>query len=390
MKKITIVGRGTVGCIAVAHFLRWSDWEIDWVFDPKIETASVGEATTLLLPRALSDTVRFDSRDMDAIGATPKMGIWKRGWGNGEEFYHTFPAGSIGMHFNAVQFQDHMFNKLSDNTRVNLIESNATDYENMESDFVMVCSGSPKDLDDYIVRDSIPVNSCVVFQCPWDYTRFNYSITFARRHGWVFGIPLKNRCSIGYLYNNKFTTPEEIKEDVQELLDEFNLTPSFVRELKFNNYSRETNFTDRVVYNGNASFFLEPLEATSTGFAHIIMTLAFSLWESKSITKDLANATYNKYLNDIESMICLHYCSGSMYDSDFWQYAQRIGDVKITDNFIHNTEFASYVKDALTKPNYYDCGNKEIGSWGMPSYKMNIDGLGITNKIMDLIHQYRI
>ena len=33
MKKITIIGRGTAGCVAVTHFLRWTDWEIDWVFD---------------------------------------------------------------------------------------------------------------------------------------------------------------------------------------------------------------------------------------------------------------------------------------------------------------------------------------------------------------------
>ena len=42
MKKIAIVGRGTVGCLSVAHYLRYTNWNIDWIYDPLIETTPVG------------------------------------------------------------------------------------------------------------------------------------------------------------------------------------------------------------------------------------------------------------------------------------------------------------------------------------------------------------
>lgn len=390
MKKITLVGRGTVGCIAAAHFLRWTDWEIDWIFDPVIKPTAVGEGTTLLLPRSLSTNIDFDGRDMDAINATPKMGIWKRGWGSGKEFYHTFPAGSIGMHFNALKFQEHMFNKIIANRRIKPIESNLSDYENVDSDFVMVCSGSPQNFDGYITRNSIPVNSCLVFQCPWEFNKFNYSITFAKKYGWVFGIPLRNRCAIGYLYNDNFSTSDMIKDDVLDLFSEFNLNPSSVNELKFNNYSREINFTNKVVYNGNASFFLEPLEATSTGFSDSIIRLAYDMWTGK-ISSQYANNSYNISLDQIESMICLHYFAGSMYESEFWDYAKGIAHDKIYNNFINRTEFAVAIKDSLyNESDYYDNETQGVGSWGLRSYNMNIRGLGINNKLIRLINDYNV
>jgi uncharacterized protein (UPF0333 family) len=29
MKKLTVVGKGIVGALAVAHFLKYTDWDID-------------------------------------------------------------------------------------------------------------------------------------------------------------------------------------------------------------------------------------------------------------------------------------------------------------------------------------------------------------------------
>lgn len=387
MKKVTIVGRGTVGAMAVAHFRKNTDWAIDWVYDTNMSPTSVGEGSNLIFPRVLHQSMFMDSEDMDNIMATAKLGIWKRGWGSGTDFKHTFPIGAHGIHFSAVEFQQYMFNKLSQDKRITIIERNVDNYEDIDSDFVMVCSGTPKNFTtDYILRDKIPVNTATVFQCPWNMSLFNYSITFAKKFGWVFGIPLTSRCSIGYVYNGNLNTEQEITEDVQELLSEFNLVPSAIRTLKFSNYSKKNNYTKKVVYNGNASFFLEPLEATSIGFAAMIVENAHTMWLGYQTPQELQRK-YDSGLNEIESMICLHYFAGSVYNTPFWSHAQQLANSKISEDIRNKTSFANILREAL-KYEITDLNipfMPDVASWSLRSYVQNIRGLDIANKLQKII-----
>jgi hypothetical protein len=388
MKKISIVGRGTVGCLSVSHFLKWTDWQIDWIYDPNIQTSSVGEGTNLIFPNALFSNVEYSWSDIEAIGATPKLGIWKRGWGSDKDFHHSFPAGTAAMHFNALAFQANMFEHLSKFDRVNIIESNCVDYENLDSDFVMVCTGSPNLSDqkeEYEILDYIPVNSCHVFQCPWDYPKFNSTLTFARKYGWIFGIPIKNRCSIGYIFNGDLNSIDEVVEDSQIILKEFDLFPSQTRTLKFKNYFKKNNFTKKVAYNGNSSFFLEPLEATSTGFSNFINQLAYDVWNN-NLDIELANYGYSTFLDEIGSMISLHYFAGSNYKTEFWKRAVELGKNKIEKDFREKNEFFEIVKQTLqngTKPSY----NRDVGSWNKRSYLVNIEGLNLKEKLQKMIRE---
>jgi hypothetical protein len=392
MKKIAIVGRGTVGCLSVAHYLRYTDWNIDWIYDPLIETTPVGEGTNLTFPKSLRETLGFNSVDMDNVNSTPKLGIWKRNWGQGKEFIHTFLTGDHGLHFNALQLQDYIFEKLKSNPRINLIESNIPHHDSIDSDYVMMCTGAPKDLtQDYNVRSHIPVNSAIVFQCPWELPKFLYSLTFAKKFGWVFGIPLKNRCAIGYVYNDLYCTEEEIINEVQDILDEFKLTPNVTRKLKFRNYSKKNNFDGRVCFNGNASYFLEPLEATSTGFSDYVNRLSFDLWQLKELNDERANYFYNREINETESMICLHYFSGSTYDNDFWRYAKSVGEDNLKRSFKNKSDFLKVVKIALNEKTssnpYLNAFGRCVGSWQVINYMQNIENLGINSQLKNLIRE---
>jgi hypothetical protein len=385
MKKITIVGRGTVGCLTVINFLSKTDWLIDWVYDPNIATTPVGEGTTLTFPGFLRNHYNFDTLDLDNIQSTPKLGIWKRGWSLGQDFIHSFPIGWSGLHFNALQFQDYVFNKLSKHPRIKIVESNATNYEDMDSDHVMVCTGSPKNLDDYHLSEHIPVNSAMVFQCPWDYPKFLFSLTFAKKHGWVFGIPLKKRCAIGYLYNKDYCDENEIEKDVQDVLKEFDLKPSTVRKLNFNNYFRKINFGEKVSYNGNASFFLEPLEATSTATSVVVNDMATEIWSEKTLSIEQANRFYYNELTSIETMICLHYFSGSIYKNNFWNYAEEIATKKIQKDFEEKRFVTKIIMDAaFNKDNVNWKSYPIVGSWDFRSYVSNINDLGLSAKLKKL------
>lgn len=398
MKKLTVVGRGTVGCLTVAHFLRWTDWEIEWIFDSSIQTTPVGEGTTLSLPITLSESISFDGVDMDHVYATPKLGIWKRNWGKGKEYKHAFLSGSTGIHMSAVLLQDYIFNNLIKNKRVKAIDKNCDDYENLDSDYVIVCTGTPNFNNDYFIRTSIPVNACKVYQCPWEYSRFNYSITFAMKHGWIFGIPLQNRCAIGYLHNSSFTNMSEIDEDVQDILDEFKLIPETSREINFKNYSRKTNFTKKVCYNGNASFFLEPLEATSTSFADHINRLVFDHLKNNLYNVNQLNSIYRNELNNIESMICLHYFSGSIYDNKFWSYAKLKGRENIINTLNKKNDFSLIIKEVIKEydnfekrksgeyvQTLFEEKNAHVSTWSINSFYQNIKGLEIKEELIEII-----
>lgn len=385
MKRLTIVGRGTVGCMAVAHFVRWTDWEIIWAYDPTIAPVAVGEGTTFSIPKSLKENMQFRAVDMQAFDSTVKLGVRKKNWGlTGALFDHSFGMGDVGLHFNAVNFQNYMFEKLKNNPRIRLLEQ-SVNPEDVDSDYVMVCTGTPNDFTDYNFINHIPVNASYVSQCPWDLARFNYTLAIARPYGWVFGIPLDNRCSIGYMYNSNISSLEEIKADAEIVLKEYGLVSSIQREIKFSNYYRKNNFSDRVVYNGNSSFFLEPLEATSTALADQITRLCIDMWRNKNINAEDANEKYNSMIDEIESMISMHYMSGSIYTNKFWDYAKNLGEEKIKEQFNNNTTFSQIIKTALNSKSIFDSFPIEVGTWGLLSYKTNIDGLGIRDQLRKLI-----
>ena len=388
-KKISIVGRGTVGCLTVAHFLRYTDWEVDWIYDPDIPAAAVGEGTNLIFPKELVKLFNWQQDTLLKIQGTVKQGIYKENWGVGNKFLHPFPIDSVGIHLSAVDFQNEVFDLLASQSRVKIIEKQIISVDDLDSNFVMICTGSQKELDDnYIKRTHIPVNTAYVTQCYWDHPQFTYSLTLAKPWGWVFGIPLQKRCAIGYLYNNTIADLDIIKEDVKEVFKQYSLTPSEkTSHIQFNNYSRKNNFSNRVAYNGNASFFLEPLEATSTGVAAYINRYAWDVW-SNNLSADDANDWYEKEISDIESMICLHYMSGSTFNNTFWDYAKSIATDKIETEFKNRSDFSVFLLNSLNDHNINFPSGRNIGSWPELSYNINVKQFGLESAIEVLKNQY--
>lgn len=388
MKKLTVVGKGIVGALAVAHFLRYTDWDIDWIFDETIPTSSVGEATNLKIPTRLAQTLKFTGNDLASINGSIKRGISKKNWGSGSDYIHPFPIGMHGIHFSAKDLQDKIYNIVKDNRRLNIIKKNVKDPESLDSDYVMVCSGLPKHLDEetFKIRKSIPVNAAYVTQCEADKPLFDYSLTDAMPDGWVFGIPLQNRLSVGYLYNKDITPLEKIKEDVRQVFKDYNLTPTDkTSELNFESFSRKNNFGTKVIYNGNASFFLEPLEATSTDVAYFVIELAFNIWNGQ-LSPEYCQGEYDRHLDTIESMIALHYMAGSIYDTEFWNKSGQLASQRINDEFSNYTAWSDFVRSSIEHPELF-CG-QEHGTWPRQSYTMNVKHLGLETQLRKLWREY--
>jgi len=387
-KKIAIIGRGTAGSLSVIHFLRhMNDCEIEWHYDPNVPVQSVGEGSTPQLPKSLYENLNFNYLDSKLIDSTVKTGIYKSGWGQDKkDFLHQFPPPTVALHFNAVSLQNYILDKVKN--KVSIFEHSVTP-DDIDADFVMDCSGRPKSYEKFHDADFIPVNSAYVTQCYWDRPRFYHTLTIARPYGWVFGVPLQNRCSIGYLYNKDINSLEEVKEDVKNVFERYELIPSNdTNTLSFNNYYRKQNYTERVCYNGNASFFLEPMEATSIGTMDRVQRYAFDIW-NKNISFEMANQNYLNFLSQIETTIMLHYFAGSKYKTKFWEFAQQKGkdcinlSLKYDDNFSKITNYSIKMK----KRNLCD-PDINYGYWGANSLCENIYGLGIEKSLLELVKKY--
>ena len=63
MKKIAVIGRGTAGVLAAAHFLHYSDCLVDFYFDHEIKPQAVGEGSNLVLPMRLHQTIDFNHEE---------------------------------------------------------------------------------------------------------------------------------------------------------------------------------------------------------------------------------------------------------------------------------------------------------------------------------------
>jgi len=272
-------------------------------------------------------------------------------------------------------------NHFKNDQRVRIIERNIG--HDVDADFVFDCSGKPSSYEDYNMSSTIPVNSTYITQCYWDYSKFQHTLTLARPHGWVFGIPLQNRCSIGYMYNSETSSLEDVKADVQNVFDEYKLTPSdTTNAFSFKNYSRRQNFTERIAYGGNASFFLEPLEATSIALMEQIQRNTYGLWWN-IYDVNTANTRYYHQVNEIEIMMALHYYAGSIFKTPFWDMAQEKATKKI-EQAIGDPSFRKVILDSKNYKNG-DNGDYTIyGSWGPGSFKVNLENLDLYNKLEKL------
>ena len=389
-RRVAVLGKGTAGTQALIHFNRFLEGvEIVWYFDPKKPAQSVGEGSTLDFPTNLYHNLGFFHEDLKRVNGTFKTGIYKENWGSlDQSFFHHFNPPDAAYHFSAVELQDYIYEKMKD---VVTVVEGSVELEDVDADFILDSSGRPENFSDFEISEYIPVNAARVVQCAWDYPRFDYTLTIAGKHGWIFGIPLQNRCSIGYIYNKDISNEEDLLEEMNEIFDKYNLVPSSEpNNLSFKNYYRKQNYSrgGSVVHNGNASFFLEPLEATSVGTMDMINRMAFDVWTGSRPVNE-ANEEYLKFLRQTEFVIMMHYAAGSSFKTDFWDFAEERG-IKKLESSTDDQELRKVLNTALeVKESRFAPGTNtvpEYGPWWIGSFIENINGLGLNDKIIKIFN----
>jgi len=384
-KKLAVIGRGTVGCISVAEFLHLTDWEIDWYYDPDTPASGVGEGTTALLPQRLHSSLLFTYEDLIAVGGTIKRGINKIGWSGSGDYMHNFSLGMTGVHFSAEMLQNFLFEHIRDTGSVSLVQKNVK-HDDIDADFILDCSGRQTIDDSYNKLEYTITNCCLVAHCSWGNPQFDYTKAIAMPHGWMFVIPLQNRCTFGYVHNSNMADMETIKEELMAVVASNNLEPYAMPVLNFDNYYKKQNFCGRVVFNGNASFFVDPMEATSTTTALGVNLLARDMWTGvEGASQEACNKIYEDDINEVEAMIALHYLKNPGFNTEFWNNATYLAEEKIWLILNSNGDFRALVEAVIhgTYPSMRY--GRDVGTWNLFSYYQNINGLDISQNLHNVM-----
>ena len=370
-QKIAIIGAGNAGCITALHFyFHGRDrFEIEIYHSPyEHPIEKVGQGTTLIPTMLISSMFGSNWYDNN-IGATLKSGILYEGWGKSkDEFFHTFPMHNMSAHYVPKKLSNAVLK--SGLFKVKQQTINDPEKE-IDADIIIDCRGRHnRDKDNYEPLIN-PLNSCLLYRKEGRDSDLIYTRTVATPNGWTFVVPNTDSVSYGYLYNNTITSKEDATDD---FLERFNF-PEIDGDLTFENYIAKSIFVgERTILNGNKCAFLEPLEATATGFYSAVCR---SIWDyiEGVHTKESASQNVRDEMFRLEKFILWHYQFGSKYDTPFWKYAKSL-PFKPDDRFNNMLETCKKMS-LLEIENLWQSdsnGNHQYGQWSYPSFRCWVDG----------------
>jgi|SaaInlStandDraft_2_1057019.scaffolds.fasta_scaffold48657_1 hypothetical protein len=363
-RKMAVIGVGSAGIQSLCHFLSYLDetWEIYSIHDPDKKILGIGESANPPLLHLLQLATDFKiSEDLDEINGTLKFGTEYIDWRK-KSFINPFINGTVSIQFDTNKLKSFAISRFKSiwRSKFKTIDGNVSNIENnkdevkltingdiYEFDYVIDCTGSPKEYDSsYNLIDPPLLTSCLVFNDKADIeTPIKYTGHIATKDGWMFRVPLSNRTSYGYLYNNKITDKVTSTSNFKELL---NISLDDYKEIsfEFKSYYIKNPINNRVIKNGNAAAFIEPMFGSS-----LIIYDAINRITSDHINGNVPIDDITKYWNDIVInvliTIAFHYLGGSTYDTPFWDYAERWSKETI-DKYPRFMEYINVVGDAVS------------------------------------------
>ncbi len=338
-KKVAVVGVGSAGLLNVMHLCVWLDksWEIYSVHNPKKKILGIGESSNGEFVNALERSTNFQiahSEDLAALDATIKYGSRFMGWRE-HQWINPLLNGNIAVHFNNRGLKDFTYARLrklwpdqfctleGDVEKITNYAEKVTltiDGNDHDFDYVVDCRGTPEHFENYTISDCTLLDRCLVHRVEdYDYQPFTDHI--ATKHGWMFGVPLKDWKTYGYLYSTKITSKETALEDMKSVLG--------VKELDSANYDKEYTLTSyyanelvsgRVCKNGNRALFFEPLIANSIFIYLNANRLIFDYIVNERDAGEI-NRDFVTSVRQMEDVISYYYQGGSTHESEFWKHA---------------------------------------------------------------------
>lgn len=143
-------------------------------------------------------------------------------------------------------------------------------------------------------------------------------------NGWVWNIPLWSRIGTGYVYSDKYISPEKAKEDFISYLESkgLDLTDCEFRDVKMRVGMHEKLWVKNVVAVGLSAAFIEPLESTGLLTTHdfartlcnVLLRGRVSQWD-----RDEFNLKCEDEFNYWVQFVSMHYALSHRDDSEYWK-----------------------------------------------------------------------
>jgi tryptophan halogenase len=146
--------------------------------------------------------------------------------------------------------------------------------------------------------------------------------------GWSWQIEHETRINRGYVYSSDFISDERAEKEFREQNPRLGPT----RIVKFISGRYQRSWVKNVVAIGNASGFVEPLEATALGIiAQQSRVLADSLLAADLQPRPTQRDMYNRFhalaWDAIRGFLAIHYKYNTRLDTPFWQHCREHTDL---------------------------------------------------------------
>jgi flavin-dependent dehydrogenase len=186
-----------------------------------------------------------------------------------------------------------------------------------------------------------------------------YTTCTALGNGWVWNIPLWSRIGTGYVYSDKFTTPEEAK---QEFITHLESKGYDTGSLQFKNIDMRIGIHERIwVKNvcaiGLSAGFIEPLESNGLYTVHKFLMQLVRVLSKENVNRyeqDAFNLVCKLEFRQFAEFVAMHYALSVRDDTKYWQQIQdRIFDASLpTLDPVIGAGFKTYAVDKYQRFQY--------------------------------------
>lgn len=153
----------------------------------------------------------------------------------------------------------------------------------------------------------------------------------AIENGWCWNIPLWSRLGTGYVYSDKYVTPEEALEEFKQYLMSDKMIVPRTREqvdaLEYKSISmrvgiHERTFVKNVVAIGLSAGFIEPLESNGLFSVHEFLFKLVDILQRGRISqfdRDMYNVSVRTLFDNFSRFVALHYALSHRDDTEYWR-----------------------------------------------------------------------
>jgi tryptophan halogenase len=153
-----------------------------------------------------------------------------------------------------------------------------------------------------------------------------YTLATARKAGWTWRIPLRQRVGHGYVYSSRFCSDADAKSTLLQSLDG-KVIDEAPRLIPFMTGHRREIWKHNCLSLGLASGFIEPLESTSIHLIARGMEFFLRYFPDRDCDPALLREYNRRMTTDYEEVrdfIVLHYAATSRNDMPFWRWCKDI------------------------------------------------------------------